>query len=153
MASRGILHHLVLTVSSLRRSAPFYAAVLTDWGYSKQFDEERYQDWKRWDLEGPHRITLVEGNPAPTNSMPSRGGSGLHHTAFCANDRADVDRFYREVLVPLAAEGFCSIEDAPCDCPEYEEGYYATFFRDPDGLKFEFVFTPSHLKARNERRP
>jgi hypothetical protein len=27
-------------------------------------------------------------------------------------------------------------------CPEYCQGYYATFFFDPDGLKYEFVFKP-----------
>jgi hypothetical protein len=34
------------------------------------------------------------------------------------------------------------------ECPEYDEGYYATFFFDPDGLKFEFVVN----EARDRRR-
>ncbi len=76
-----------------------------------------------------------------------RGAVGHHrHLAFCALDRADVGRFYAEVLLPLAERGLCTIEDAPCDCPEYGEGYYATFFKDPDGLKYEFVINPNHRK-------
>ena len=29
----------------------------------------------------------------------------------------------------------------PSDCPEYGEGYYATFFFDPDGIKLEITYT------------
>jgi hypothetical protein len=62
-----------------------------------------------------------------------------------------VDRFYREVLRPLAKDGLCIIKDAPCDCPEYDEGDYATFFTDPDGLKYEFVLNPNHLLKNAQR--
>ncbi len=34
------------------------------------------------------------------------------------------------------------VEDPPVDCPEYREGYYATFFFDPDGIKLEVTYTP-----------
>ena len=34
------------------------------------------------------------------------------------------------------------VEDPPIDCPEYGEGYYATFFFDPDGIKLEITYTP-----------
>ena len=60
-----------------------------------------------------------------------------------------------QVLAPLEKKGLCEVEDPPCDCPEYGDGYYATFFFDPDGLKFEFVTTPNYpkkKKARDERR-
>ncbi len=58
-----------------------------------------------------------------------------------------MDRFYVTVLVPLAKAGLCTIEDPPVDCPEYGEGYYATFFHDPDGIKFEFVITPGYFRS------
>jgi len=45
-------------------------------------------------------------------------------------------------LQPLAAAGDCTILDPPTLCPEYSPRYYAVFFEDPDGLKFEFVFNP-----------
>ncbi len=34
------------------------------------------------------------------------------------------------------------VEDPPVDCPEYRDGYYATYFLDPDGIKLEVVFAP-----------
>jgi hypothetical protein len=52
------------------------------------------------------------------------------------------------VLRPLEAQGYCVLEDLPVACPEYDEGYYATIFFDPDGLKFEFVVN----EARDRRR-
>jgi glyoxylase I family protein len=33
--------------------------------------------------------------------------------------------------------------DPPAEYPQYAPGYYAVFFADPDGLKLEYVFTPS----------
>jgi glyoxylase I family protein len=149
---RGLLHHLIITVSSISRSSPFYGAMFLHLGYELAGSSEKHEDWKRWDLDTPHEITIAQSWPELTGIKHSQGAVGHHHhLAFCALDRNDVDRFYAEVLVPLAAKGLCTIEDPPCDCPEYGEGYYATFFRDPDGLKYEFVINPNYLKAKSKR--
>jgi catechol 2,3-dioxygenase-like lactoylglutathione lyase family enzyme len=154
MQHRGLLHHLIVTVSSIARSAPFYSAVLSDLGYELSGSSVRFQDWKRWDCETPHELSIIQAAPDVSLVPHVRGAVGHHHhLAFCALDRADVDRFHVAVLLPLAAAGMCTIEDAPCECPEYGEGYYATFFKDPDGLKYEFVVNPNHSRKRKERRP
>ncbi len=157
MTHRGLLHHLIITVSSVRRSSPFYGAMFRHLGYelagtgSKYGEAHGYEDWKRWELDTPHEISIVQADPALASVKHERGAVGHHdHLAFCALDREDVDRFYNEVLVPLEKQGLCTIEDPPCDCPEYGEGYYATFFRDPDGLKYEFVINPNFPKAKRE---
>lgn len=154
---RGLLHHLILTASDVKRSSPFYGAMFSYLGYELSGREHGadygYEDWKRWDLDTPHEISIVQGDPALAGVKAMKGAVGHHHhLAFCAADRADVDRLHAEVLVPLAAQGHCTIEDSPCDCPEYGEGYYATFFHDPDGLKFEFVINPNHLRKARARR-
>lgn len=153
---RGLLHHMNIKVSDLRRSAPFYAAVLGHLGYEKSgshYGEDYcYEDWKRWDHDMPHEIGIGQADPKLSALGYAKGAMGHHdHVAFCALDRADVDRFHAEVLVPLAKAGLCAIEDPPCDCPEYGEGYYATFFTDPDGLKYEFVINPNHLRKKRAR--
>ncbi len=150
---RGLLHHLIITVSSVSRSSPFYGAMFRHLGYELADRSEQHEDWKRWDLDTPHEITLAQVWPELAAVKHSPGAVGHHHhLAFCALDRNDVDRFHAEVLVPLAAQDLCTIEDPPCDCPEYGPGYYATFFRDPDGLKYEFVINPNYLKTKAERR-
>lgn len=153
---RGLLHHLILTVSDVRRSSPFYGAMFRYLGYEQSGCSHEpphaYEDWKRWDYDTPHEISIGQADPSLAHLPHHRGAVGHHHhLAFCARDRADVDQFYADVLVPLAAAGHCRIEDPPCDCPEYGEGYYATFFTDPDGLKFEFVINPNHLTKKRAR--
>jgi len=151
---RGLLHHVIIVVSSLSRSSPFYGAMFRYLGYELGGSSDRYEDWKRWDLDTPHEISIVQVEPALATVKHIRGAVGHHeHLAFCALDRNDVDRFYADVLVPLEKRGLCTVEDAPCECPEYGEGYYATFFKDPDGLKYEFVINPNFLKSKKERQP
>ncbi len=64
---------------------------------------------------------------------------GLHHLAFSVNSRAEVERIYKKVIKNLEK---VNVEDPPINCPEYGEGYYATFFFDPDGIKLEITYTP-----------
>lgn len=148
---RGLLHHLIITVSNVSRSSPFYGSMFRYLGYELASHQHgsgyEYEDWKRTDFDTPHEISIIRADPA-LNDIPYRRGAvgHHHHLAFCALDREDVDRFYSEVLLPLAEQGLCSIEDPPCDCPEYGAGYYATFFKDLDGLKYEFVINPNHRK-------
>jgi glyoxylase I family protein len=64
---------------------------------------------------------------------PDRYAVGLHHLAFRAVSREAVDERARWV----AAQGF-ELESGP-RAYDYEPGYYAVFFYDPDGLKLEVV--------------
>jgi catechol 2,3-dioxygenase-like lactoylglutathione lyase family enzyme len=153
---RGLLHHLNICVLDVQRSAPFYGSLFRYLGYelagSHYADDYGYEDWRRYDLDTPHEISIIQADPKLAAIPHVRRAVGHHdHLAFCAEDRADVDRLYQEVLLPLVALGLCVIEDPPCDCPEYGEGYYATFFFDPDGLKYEFVINPNHLRQKFAR--
>jgi glyoxylase I family protein len=65
-----------------------------------------------------------------------RNAPGLNHLAFNAESRADVARLH-SVLREIGAQ----ILDPPAEYP-YFPGYFAVYFADPDGLKFEFVFWP-----------
>lgn len=148
---------MIINVSSVERSSPFYSAMFRYFGYdladSSYGKEYGYEDWKRWDLKTPHEISICQVRGDFRDREYCRGALGHHdHIAFNASDREDVDRFHREVLLPLERAGHCSIEDPPCDCPEYGEGYYATFYFDRDGLKYEFVTNPNHLRRMKERR-
>jgi catechol 2,3-dioxygenase-like lactoylglutathione lyase family enzyme len=152
-AHRGLLHHMIINVSNVARSSPFYGGVFRYLGYTlagnSYGDDYGYEDWKRLDLDTPHEISICQVRAALKSVKHQRGALGHHdHVAFCAVSREDVDRFYSEVLTPLEKEGLCRVEDPPCDCPEYGEGYYATFFFDPDGLKYEFVYKPKALPTK-----
>ena len=65
----------------------------------------------------------------------SQEARGLHHLAFRAASRAEVDRLHTE-LRQIGA----TIVSPPREYPEYTPpGYYAVFFKDLEGIKYEIV--------------
>jgi len=130
IGARGRVHHLDLTVADLAGATAFYEAVLPLMGFRRMADCP----------EGPIWLgDAVEiGLQAARNARPhDRYAPGLHHLAFEAPSRGDVDRVY-EQLRALHVQ----VLDAPAEYPDYGTGYYAVFFSDPDGIKLEYAFTP-----------
>jgi len=133
---RGLVHHLDLTVIDLDRSAAFYEAVLGFLGYRVVRRDESGIDW---DLSAPDLYCSIGIKPARSERAHDRYSAGLHHFAWHAASRDDVDRLHA-----LLCERGLTILDPPAEYADYGPGYYALFFADPDGLKFEFVhFLPS----------
>jgi glyoxylase I family protein len=132
---RGLVHHIDLTVIDLDRSSPFYETVLGFLGYRLVRRDTSGVDW---DLSAPHGYCSLGIKPARTLRPHDRYGAGLHHLAWHADGRADVDRLHA-----LLREHGITVLDPPAEYPAYGAGYYALFFADPDGLKFEFVHFPS----------
>lgn len=136
--TRGFLHHLDLTVSDPWKSAPFYDAVLGFMGYRRWSEDELGIDWEHASGQGHlPTIGLLKAKGETAGRTHDRYSPGLHHVAWQAESRADVDALYL-LLLKIGAQ----ILDAPADYPHYGEGYYAVMFADPDGLKLEFVFEP-----------
>jgi catechol 2,3-dioxygenase-like lactoylglutathione lyase family enzyme len=70
-----------------------------------------------------------------SEAINRRRPGALHHLAFRAETRADVDRLH----LNLKAIG-ATIVSPPREYPEYTpSGYYALYFKDPDGIKYEIV--------------
>ena len=133
---RGSINHLDLTVSDLAVSVPFYDALLGHLGFERLADAPGDRPvWHATDerlrLFG---IGLCAARPEQRGKPHDRFAPGLHHVAFQAASRADVDALYR-LLKGMGAR----ILDPPTDYPHYWPVYYAVFFADPDGLKLEFV--------------
>ncbi len=128
---RGQMHHLDLTVGDLGRSKPFYDLVLSFLGYHCVKDTDKVIVW---DLALPDGVCGIAIRPAERQREHDRYTVGLHHFAWNAESRQDVDRLYQRLLA--AGVG---ILDAPAEYPKYGAGYYAVFFVDPDGLKLEYV--------------
>jgi len=135
---RGAIHHLDLTVTDPWASRAFYDAVLGFMGYRRVKEDDRGFDW---DLpipgDGFCSIGIVTANEAGRARAHDRYAPGLHHVAWRADSRADVDQLHKR-LVAIGA----TILDPPAEYPQYSPGYYAVFFADPDGLKLEYVYAP-----------
>ena len=134
---RGAIHHLDLTVRDPWASRDFYAAVLGFMGYRQVKADAWGFDFDCADPAGFCSVGLRKASGPDAGRHHDRYSPGLHHVAWNAAGRQDVDRMY-ELLLRLGAE----ILDPPADYPEYGPGYYAVFFADADGLKLEYVFKP-----------
>lgn len=131
----GSIHHLDLTVKDPWASREFYAQVLGFMGYRQIAEDDRGFDFAPAERTPSIGLKMSEG---PNRDRPhDRYSPGLHHVAWRAQSREDVDRLHA-LLQRMGA----AILDAPADYPQYGAGYYAVFFADPDGLKLEFVFEP-----------
>ena len=134
MRSSGV-HHVDLVVSSIERSLPFYTGLLGPLGYHSVGEVEGERGETIWYISGPG--TTIGLREAQSESGEyDRYRIGLHHLAFEADSRAQVD----ELAAWARAHG-AQLESQPQEYA-YIPGYYAVFFYDPDGLKLEIVHVP-----------
>jgi glyoxylase I family protein len=121
--------HVYLTVSDFTRSQTFYDELFLFMGF------------KKGDMSvggDPHahyfnRVTQISIRPARSDVPHDPYLPGLHHLCLRVRDAASVERvatFLEEHGIP---------HERPSSYPEYAPDYYAVFFRDPDGLRFEVV--------------
>ena len=131
---RGLINHLDLTVSDLERSTAFYESLFSHLGYRRS--SEYGGEVPNWVARaGP--VSLSIGLHRARVSTPhDRHAAGLHHVAFHASSRTDVDAAH-ELVKSIGG----LVLDPPAEY-DYTPGYYAVFFADPDGLKLEVVHEP-----------
>jgi glyoxylase I family protein len=126
------IEHVDLTVNDVTRSRAFFDKVLGELGFRK-YEGHDYIAWANAQMT----IAIRAASEANRDARFDRYRVGLHHLAFRARSRADVDAFHafltREKIVVL---------DAPAEYPQYGPNYYAVFFADPDGMKLEVVHFP-----------
>lgn len=130
----GSMNHLGLTVSNLAQSEQFYDQILKFMGYQQV---EKNDEFIMWWLKEAGAIVISAANPDSPNKVHDRYSPGLHHFAFNANSREEVNNFYNLLLEMKA-----TILDPPAEY-DYTPGYYAVFFTDPDGIKLELVHMPA----------
>lgn len=119
------IDHLVLSVGDYEVSRRFYGRLLRFLGF-KILDE--YEDAIGW-TNKKTRIWLFPADAKGRKRKYRVGDVGFEHYAFELRSRKDVD----------ALQGFLKKLGAKIVDPagEYYEKYYAVYFLDPDGLKFE----------------
>ena len=118
-----MLDHLGIQCTDMDASASFYDAVLAPLGVTRQMD---------------FGVAIGYGTPERPDfwigKLDSGNGFRESHIAFVASDRAAVHAFF-DAAVSAGAE----VLHEPREWPEYHDGYYGTFVRDPDGNNVEAV--------------
>jgi len=135
-----IIDHIEITVKDMQIAVPFYDKLLPLLGFDVQsrvsavieeHDKQVVQyEHPRLGFAITSPITAFAGE-----TMNRRKPGALHHLAFKATSRADVDKLHSE-LKGIGA----TIVSPPREYPEYTPpGYYALFFKDLEGIKYEIV--------------
>ena len=139
MRSTGV-HHVDLVVSSILRSLPFYRELLGPLGWHGLHEVEGERGETIWYLSGPGTSVGLREAQSEARSH-DRYAVGLHHVAFEADSRAQVDERAEWVRAQSV-----ELESEPQEYT-YIPGYYAVFFFDPDGIKLEIVHVPGLVAA------
>jgi catechol 2,3-dioxygenase-like lactoylglutathione lyase family enzyme len=139
MRFQGV-HHVEFSVLDYENSIKFY---------DRMFGWLGYQSF--WTLDIGYRSTYyVARFPLPHSYIgiqPAIQGvklnhevhsTGIHHIAIWASSKKEVDRFHKDFLIQEGAV----VTEAPQDYPIYAPGYYAVFFIDPTGIRWELAYTP-----------
>lgn len=141
MTAVSNVDHIDLVVGSLEASLPFYRDLLKPLGWRWVHEVEGERGETIWYIGGTGTAVGLREARSPSSGPYDRYELGLHHLAFEAASRAEVD----ERAAWLRTRG-AALESEPQEYT-YIPGYYAVFFFDPDGLKLEIVHVPGLTAA------
>jgi catechol 2,3-dioxygenase-like lactoylglutathione lyase family enzyme len=137
----GSINHVSITVSNLPEAMKFLGPVLEFLGFTVG------QIFDHAPAKSALTVNINEANGTAVNVWQAKPGladhpfevyePGLHHVAFNVERHEQVDELH-DLVRELGAE----ILDGPGEFPFGPGGYYAVYFRGPDGLKFEVVHMP-----------
>jgi len=113
--------HIDLRVPDLPAAEPFYRILLPALGFTREQDVE---GWLQFESEDGTQFFGI------TESLSHRANE--NRIAFHAVEKAEVDR-----LAAIARDAGALNIEGPLD---YEKNYYATFFEDPCGNRFEVCY-------------
>ncbi|HEV2037563.1 MAG TPA: VOC family protein [Candidatus Eremiobacteraceae bacterium] len=114
--------HVDFRVRDLRKLKRFYDTVMPALGFPVVRSGDRSRDYYHKDRRLPFFGLVQAVTCAP----------GRSRIAFAALTRKDVDRVAK-VVRRAGGKDICG----PEVCTSYHQPYYAVFFEDPDGNKFE----------------
>lgn len=116
-----MIGYVTLGTNDLDRAAAFYDAL------AKEMGTGRMMEWPGAIAWGTPGGGAGIGLTAPFDGKPATVGNGVM-VALEAKDKAHVDRIYAVAMANGATD-----EGAPG--PRGDGGFYAAYFRDPDGNK------------------
>ena len=124
-----MIGYTMVGTKDLDRSLRFYDPLFSEMGWDQCWRDAQSASWGDKDNETAPRF--FTGYPA--DERPAGVGNGTM-TAFLVEGPAMIDRLY-EIAMRMGG----SDEGGPGFRPQYGEGFYGAYVRDPDGNKLAFV--------------
>ena len=134
------IDHIEITVKDMAAAVPFYDRLLPLLGFDlKNRCSAVIERHEKHVVSYEHpRLGFAITSPRRAfagEAINRRKPGALHHLAFRAASRAEVDRLHLDIKAIGA-----TIVSPPREYPEYTPaGYYALYFKDPEGIKYEIV--------------
>jgi catechol 2,3-dioxygenase-like lactoylglutathione lyase family enzyme len=136
---RGV-HHVEVSVINYDESINFYDKMFGWLGFLSfwTLDVEYRSTYYMTKPPFPHSYIGIQ--PAKSNQLLNyeERAPGIHHIALWAKSKQEVGRFYQDFLLREQV----SVTDPPEAYPHYAPGYYAVFFLDPSGIRWELAHLP-----------
>jgi len=120
-------NHIDLRVTDLKRALQFYSTILPALGFTREYHSE---EWKVFATEGELPGAAYFAITESSDHKPN-----YNRIAFAAESHKIVDDFSK-----VLQEADAKITAGPKRFAEYPGNYYAVYFEDPDGNKFELVY-------------
>jgi catechol 2,3-dioxygenase-like lactoylglutathione lyase family enzyme len=134
------IDHLVVSVGDFKKSKAFYGPLMEFLDFGVEAEYEGMMGW----ANGKTLLWIAQADAEGKKHKYRKGDIGFHHYAFRLRSRKDVDA----LQAFLEGEGATIVDPAG----EYYDDYYAVFFLDPDGMKFEGMkYGERHEQAARKR--
>jgi catechol 2,3-dioxygenase-like lactoylglutathione lyase family enzyme len=119
-----MISYLMVGTNDLPRAVKYFGVLMQDLGATKAYDSATSTGWG-WGIGTP---MFIVGTPFDTRPASVGNGSMV---SFRAESREKVDSLYAKALeLGGTSEGEPGLRG---------ETFYAAYFRDPDGNKFNFI--------------
>lgn len=142
---KSFVYHTQINVSDKKKSFPFYKDLLKYLGYEVVHDGSWGFGAKNTSFPHHSDIWICATETKYRVNKFNRKNIGLNHIAFGVHQKSDVEKFIKDFLEPRK---IIPLYDSPREYPEYEKGYYAVYFEDPDRIKLEVVYQVKFEKLK-----
>ncbi|MFB6318368.1 VOC family protein [Saccharicrinis sp. FJH54] len=134
-----LIDHIQITVKNIKVAEAFYDKFLPILGFDinrkvKAFIREHDFHVIEYTHDNLAFAITSPRKAFQNDSINRRKPGALHHLAFRAESRAEVDNAYMQLL-KIGAD----IVSEPQIHPEYSDTYYAVYFKDAENIKYEIV--------------
>jgi catechol 2,3-dioxygenase-like lactoylglutathione lyase family enzyme len=137
---KPIIDHIQITVKDIKKAELFYDQLMPILGFDLNKKSKGNVEAHEFEVVEYYHPALIFAINSPREvfkdeTVHRRKPGSLHHLAFQAACCEEVDKAYEQIKETLAI-----IVDPPKFYPQHGEYYYALFFKDTDGIKYEVVY-------------
>jgi len=137
---KPIIDHIQITVKDIKVAEAFYDLLMPILGFDINQKAKGSVTAHEFDVVEYAHSALIFAINSPRSAFKDelihrRKPGALHHLAFKAASRDEVDQLYPQIKA-IGAD----IVDVPRFYPQHGDSYYALFFKDLEGIKYEIVY-------------